>query len=99
MKKLMFLLFVISFMLISCDNRSPTQKATDEYNAQKTAQRAKAMKHEKYIDNLVNIAAGMGEYKYMRENRLNAIDILKKEYPTLIEKWNEYETAILAGDY
>jgi len=81
--KNIYLLFVATALFASCDNRTPQQKAQDEYNKEKTEQQSKTMVREQYMDSLVNVASGVGEFKYMRENRLNALRILKKEYPNI----------------
>lgn len=100
MKKFMILLSLISFMSISCgDNRTPQQIATDEFNQEQAANKNKAMRLEIYTDSLLNIAVGTGKYKYMRENRLNAIELLKKEYPELRNKWDSIKITIIKGEF
>lgn len=95
MKKLLFLLIATLLIVTSCgENKTPEQRALDEYNKEQSDKKTQNMKHEKYIDSLVNIASGVGEYKYMRTNRLNALEILKKEYPTMSEAWKKIEADI-----
>jgi hypothetical protein len=87
-----FILLSILFLLVSCDNRTPKQKASDEYNKEVAMQDAAKMEKEHIIDSLVNVAGGLGEYKYQRANRLNALKILKKEYPEI--DWSKIEADI-----
>jgi len=91
MKKIIFLLSII-FLSVSCDNRTPQQKAQDEYNQEVAERDAAQMEREHKIDSLVNVAGGLGEYKYQRANRLNALKILKKEYPEI--DWSKIEADI-----
>ncbi len=51
------------------------------------------MKHERYIDSLVNVATGLDGETLVR-NRQNALDILKKEYPQMNEKWDSVQESI-----
>jgi type II secretory pathway pseudopilin PulG len=51
------------------------------------------MRHERYIDSLVNVACGM-DGETLVHNRQNALDILKKEYPQLSKKWDAVQKSI-----
>lgn len=55
------------------------------------------MKHERYIDSLVNVATGLDGETLVR-NRQNALDILRKEYPQMNEKWDSVQESICNGD-
>lgn len=92
MKKI--LLFTFILFLFSCDNRTPEQKAKEKYEADKQRTKEKRMQKEVYIDSVLNVAAGVGKYQYLRENRLNALKILKKEYPDMVQKWDSIESSI-----
>jgi hypothetical protein len=93
MKKLTILIAL--FSLIACTQKTPQQKADEEFRKVK----ANRMQHELYIDSLVNVAYGMGNFKYLTENRLAAIKILKTEYPNLSQKFDSLEMAIRLGNY
>lgn len=91
-----FLLIVsLCFLLFSCDNRSKKQKVDDRMKEMQ----AKEMHDEVRVDSLLKVAYGYGDFKYMKENRLNAIDILNKEYPDLSGRLDSVKNAILSGDY
>lgn len=92
MKQILFMLACL-LCFAGCDSRTPAQKAEDEYNAEKTQRKASALVRETYIDSLVNVATGLdGVSKPL--NRKNALDILRKEYPTMTEKWDKCEESI-----
>ena len=55
------------------------------------------MKHERYIDSLVNVATGLDGETLVR-NRQNALDILRKEYPQMNEKWDSLQESIYNGN-
>jgi len=93
MRKLILIIFVGS--LLSCDNRTTQQKALDEYNHEK----AEMLKYERYIDSLVNVAYGVGDFRYQREERYNAIDILKKEYPQISYKLDSIRVELYKGNF
>jgi len=52
-----------------------------------------AAEKELYIDSLVNVAVGL-KGTTLRENRKQALKILRKEYPTLEERWIKVEESI-----
>lgn len=54
---------------------------------------ANQMRHEKYIDSLVNVAAGL-DGESLVANRKNALSILRSEYPQLSDKWDKMEISI-----
>ena len=89
MKKLSFIIFAFT-MLISCDIKTPEQRAKEAFEAEKQA----GMRHEIYIDSVLNVALGKGKYEYMPENRRNAIKILRKELPAMNDKWDILEQKI-----
>lgn len=91
MKKVI-VLFSLILTLYSCDQRTPQQKAEDEYNQEVAERDAAQMNREHVMDSLVNVASGVGEYKYQKTNRLNALKILKKEYPEI--DWSKVEADI-----
>lgn len=79
--------------LTACDSRTPAQKAEDKYNAEKAQREASALVREAYIDSLVKVATGInGVSKPL--NRKNALNILRKEYPTMEKRWNKCEESI-----
>lgn len=82
MKNILLLIAICLFT--GCNTKSSEQKD----------QRAKsAMEHEAYIDSLVNVATGInGVSKPL--NRKNALNILRKEYPNMKEKWDRCEECI-----
>lgn len=51
------------------------------------------MEHERYIDSLLNIATGK-EGATLQANRRHALNILRKEYPEMSDKWNKIEISI-----
>lgn len=51
------------------------------------------MKHERYVDSLVDVASGE-DGETLVQNRQNALDILKKEYPQLSKKWDAVQKSI-----
>lgn len=89
MNKNILVFAIVATFLFSCgDNRTPQQKAEDDYKKEK----AEKLNHEHYIDSLVNVASGVGEYEYQTENRKNALETLKKEYPGMSEQWAKIES-------
>ncbi|WP_042369871.1 hypothetical protein [Bacteroides neonati] len=92
MKKTIFIITCL-FIFFGCDSRTPAQKAQDKFNAQKAQRDAYLLTHEAYIDSLVNVATGLDGVGKPK-NRKNALDILRKEYPTMKEKWDRCEECI-----
>lgn len=93
MKK--YLLFTLCFLgiLVGCDKRSAVQRAEDDYNQKRQKEIEKEMVRERYIDSLVNVATGLNGETLVR-NRQNALDILKKEYPEMSDKWDAVQESI-----
>lgn len=92
MKQIIIILSCL-FALSGCDNRTPAQKAEDKFNAEKAKRDAHELIHEAYIDSLVDVAAGLNGVSKPK-NRRNALNILKKEYPALNDRWDRFEECI-----
>ena len=92
MKK--FLMFVsVCVLLASCNTKTPEQAAKEDLDRTMREYESSQMAHEKYIDSLVNVAAGLeGETLVM--NRSHALSILRSEYPQLNDKWDKIEVSI-----
>lgn len=93
MKKIM--LFVLCFIgiLSGCDNRSAVQRAEDDYKQKRQKEIEKEMIHERYIDSLVNVATGLDGETLIR-NRQNALNILRREYPEMKDRWDSVQESI-----
>lgn len=92
MKNILLMLACLLY-LSGCNSKTPAQKAEDEYNAEKEQREAAALVREAYIDSLVNVATGLDDVSKPL-NRKNALKILRKEYPTMTEKWDKCEESI-----
>ena len=86
---------IIIFSLFSCNSKTPEQRAQEAMDRYNTEQ----LKKEVYRDSLVSVACGIGENKYRKQNRLNAIDLLEKDYPDLKPKLDSLRNAIYQGNY
>lgn len=93
MKKYLLFLLALSWLYVGCDNRTAEQRANDAFKAQEKAEEKQGMEHEKYIDSLVNVASGLDGETLVR-NREHALNILRKEYPELNEKWDSVQASI-----
>lgn len=93
MKKYLLFLLALSCLCVGCDNRTAEQRANDALKAQEQAEEKQGMEHEKYIDSLVNVASGL-EGETLVRNRQNALNILRKEYPELNDKWDSVQESI-----
>lgn len=92
MKKV--LIFVSACLLLaSCDTKTPEQAAQEALDRDMREYESSQMAHEKYIDSLVNVAAGL-EGETLVTNRSHALSILRSEYPQLNDKWDKIEVSI-----
>ena len=62
-------------------------------NKPKESSEMTPMQREVYIDSLVNVASGLDGVT-LKENRKNALKILRKEYPTFNDKWDRMDECI-----
>jgi len=92
--KRIILLLSISALFFGCDNRTPQQKAQDEFNSEQKEFKEKEIKHKKYIDSLVNVAGGMTDERFIIKDRMNALSVLKKDYPELKDEFDNLEKSI-----
>ena len=88
------LMFVSACLLLaSCDTKTPEQAAQEALDRDMREYESSQMAHEKYIDSLVNVAAGI-EGETLIRNRSHALSILRSEYPQLNDKWDKIEVSI-----
>lgn len=80
-------------LLASCNTKTPEQAAKEDLDRSMREYESSQMAHEKYIDSLVNVAAGL-EGETLVRNRSHALSILRSEYPQLNDKWDEIEVSI-----
>ena len=80
-------------LLASCNTKTPEQAAQEDLDRTMREYESSQMAHEKYIDSLVNVAAGL-EGETLVRNRSHALSILRSEYPQLNEKWDKIEVSI-----
>lgn len=93
--KNILLIFCVILSFASCGEKSSqqlVQEQVDKYNAD-------TRKNELYIDSLVSVAYGNGKYKYLKENRLNAINLLEKETPGQKPTLDSLRNTIVTGNY
>lgn len=96
MKKV--LIFVSACLLLaSCDTKTPEQAAQEALDRDMREYEYSQMAHEKYIDSLVNVAAGL-DGQTLVANRRHALSILRSEYPQMSEKWDKVEISISNGE-
>lgn len=93
MKKVLFFASVACVLLGSCNTKSPEQAAQESFEQEMKENEANQMKHEKYIDSLVNVATGL-EGETLVSNRRHALSILRSEYPQMNDKWDKVEVSI-----
>lgn len=93
MKKSVLILAAIGLLMTNCDNRTATQQAADDFNKEVRETEDNQMRHERYIDSLVNVATGLDGETLVR-NRQNALDILRREYPEMSDKWDAVQESI-----
>ena len=91
--KRVFFASVMCVLLGSCNTKTPDQAAKEALERDMYEMNANQMKHEKYMDSLVNVAAGLGGVTLFA-NRKHALSILRSEYPQLSEKWDKMEISI-----
>ena len=83
-----------ALMLLSCgDNKTPEQAAQESLDREMKELEDKQMNRERYIDSLINVATGL-EGATLRANRQHALDILRKEYPGMQERFDEIQRSI-----
>ena len=92
MKKVLMFVSVCVF-LASCNTKTPEQAAQEALDRDMREYESSQMVHEKYIDSLVNVAAGL-EGETLVRNRSHALSILRSEYPQLSVKWDKMEVSI-----
>ena len=93
MKKFATMIFA-ALMLLSCgDNKTPEQAAQESLDREMKELEDKQMNRERYIDSLINVATGL-EGATLRANRQHALDILRKEYPGMQERFDEIQRSI-----
>lgn len=80
-------------LLASCDTKTPEQAAQEALDRDMREYESSQMDHEKYIDSLVNVAAGL-EGETLVRNRSHALSILRSEYPQLNDKWDKIKVSI-----
>lgn len=99
MKKCLFSLgLLVGFcLLVSCNSKSPEQAAQEAVEREMQEMDANQMKHEKYIDSLLNVATGL-DGQTLVANRRHALSILRSEYPQMSEKWDKVEISISNGE-
>lgn len=95
MKKLKAtIFFAIIVGLNSCGNgKTGAQEANEVFEREMQQMEQDQMTHERYIDSLVNVASGL-EGITMKANRQHALDILKKKYPSMNDRWDAIQTSI-----
>lgn len=81
MKKILFLMVAAALAIVGCSQK------------QKSISDMTPMEKEVYVDSLVNVASGIDGVT-LRENRENALEILRKEYPNLENRWKRMEECI-----
>lgn len=93
MKRIVTMIFS-ALLLLSCgDNKTPEQAAEEYFDRQMKEMDARQMNRERYIDSLINVATGL-EGATLRANRQHALDILRKEYPGMRERWDGVQRSI-----
>ena len=93
MKRFVTMIFA-ALLLLSCgNNKTPEQEAKECFDRQMKEMEAGQMKRERYIDSLVNVATGL-DGATLRANRQHALDILRKEYPEMQERWDGVQRSI-----
>lgn len=100
MKKCLFSLVLFGgglCLLASCNSKSPEQAAQESFEKEMRESEASQMKHEKYIDSLVNVATGL-DGETLVANRRHALSILRSEYPEMCDKWDKVEVSINNGE-
>ena len=93
MKKVLIFIFGCA-LLCACGNH-PTPEEAARRSLERDMQELEQnqMSHERYIDSLVNVASGL-DGATLRSNRQHALDILRREYPELNERWDAVQKSI-----
>ena len=81
MKKILLLMVAAALAIVGCSQK------------QKSISDMTPMEKEVYVDSLVNVASGIDGVT-LRENRKNALEILRKEYSNLENRWKRMEECI-----
>lgn len=93
MKKVFAFASLLCVLLGACNSKTPEQAAQEAVERDMREYESSQMAHEKYIDSLVNVAAGL-EGETLVRNRRHALSILRSEYPQLSDKWDKMEISI-----
>lgn len=86
MKKILFLMVAAALAIVGCSQK------------QKSISDMTPMEKEVYVDSLVNVASGIDGVT-LRENRKNALEILRKEYPNLEIDGKEWRSVLTIWNY
>ena len=97
MKKFLLTITILLLTVLGCDRKTQSQCAKDDVEQYIQSCKEDEMKHERYIDSLVNVATGLDGETLVR-NRQNALDVLRKEYPQMNEKWDSLQESIYNGN-
>lgn len=97
MKKVFAFASLLCVLLGACNSKTPEQAAQEAVEREMQEMDANQMKHEKYIDSLVNVATGL-DGQTLVANRRHALSILRSEYPQMSEKWDKVEISISNGE-
>ena len=93
MKRFATMIFAALLMLSCGDNKTPEQAAQESLDREMKELEDRQMNRERYIDSLINVATGL-EGATLRANRQHALDILRKEYPGMQERFDEIQRSI-----
>jgi len=93
MKKVFAFASLLCVLLGACNTKTPEQAAQESFEQEMKENEANEMRHEKYIDSLVNVASGL-DGENLVANRRHALSILRSEYPQLSDKWDKMEISI-----
>ena len=86
-------LFMKINLFLFCILASALFAGCSEGKKEKEIKEMTPLERESYIDSLVNVATGInGVSKPL--NRKNALEILRKEYPSMNDKWDRCEECI-----
>ena len=93
MKKVFVFASLLCVLFGACNTKTPEQAAQESLEQEMKENEASQMRHERYIDSLVNVASGL-DGESLISNRRHALSILRSEYPQLSEKWDKMEVSI-----
>lgn len=86
MKKILLVATLI-LLFTGCNKKSPEQLAQEKLDEI----HRNTMRQEIVSDSLLKVAMGIGGYKYMTQNRLNAIKELRKMFPGMKKEHDSLE--------